>query len=71
MPAVSCEEDLGEFRRKKVVQRSNSKAAPLSGSNARDLRSPAGTAEVILVRALLLGERSDTRAQFTLYDHEQ
>jgi hypothetical protein len=68
---VSCEEDLGEFGRKKVVQRSDSKAAPLSGSNATDLGFPAGTAEVILVRALLLGERSDTRAQFTLYDLEQ
>ena len=52
----------------KVVQRSDSKTPPLSASNATDLGFPAGTAEVVLVRSLLFGERLDTRAQFALYD---
>jgi required for meiotic nuclear division protein 1 len=46
----------------KVVEHPSSKTAPLPASPAPDLELPAGTVEVVPVRALLLGERLDTRA---------
>ena len=44
------------------MPRSDSKSAPLSVTSATDLEMPLGAVEVVPVRALLLGERLDTRA---------
>ena len=46
----------------KVVEHPSGTIAPLPASSVPDWELPAGTVEVVPVRALLLGERLDTRA---------
>ena len=46
----------------KLVERPGVQAPPPRASSAPDLELSAGTIEVVPVRALLLGERLDTRA---------